>query len=149
MGMSPDAMVFYGIAYTDEDELPEDISDKAYEYEQAEEDKACPQPYPEYDRKRADPNVDPEYAKVWEKWRSVLDKGKRGRCEFRDRGHCDYSMPFVYVTASFLKVEWTEVAEVDTGEDGGGKWNEQLKDYCKVLGLPFRQPKWLLAAYYG
>lgn len=148
--MIPEGILFYGIAYKREDlGDEEDWYDKVEEYFDRCRDRDCPEPYPEYDKKQDDPKVNPEYARKWSKWRKDIKKWEPGQVNMGFRGSGDYSEPYLYVIGSRTRVEWDEVEEVSTKNLGAADWDEKLKEYCKAAGLPFRKPKWLLAAYYG
>lgn len=149
MGRDPRAMLFYGIAYNEDDELPEDISDKEWEFTHAARQAAVPQPSAEWDHERA--AKDSEYDKEWDDWRTRCDEWEKEQCDLRIRGSCGDPQSIVYVNESYKSVEWDETLEVSTDrpEQEWQKWDEKLKAYCDALGLPWRKPAWLLASYYG
>jgi len=147
MGMTASARIFYGIAFTDDDELPDDLGDRAYGHEREERNRAVPLPG-EFDLERE--RADPEFAAVWDRWREQRREFEKGQAQLGHRGY-EFSHYHVAIKGSELSVSWTETAEVNVLHlmKADEEWNEKLRAYCAALGLPWREPKWLLAASYG
>ena len=66
--------------------------------------------------------------------------------------HCsgDYPVYFVCIAESHLSANRGCPTEVPDGHTVPvDAWNDELKVFCEVMNIKWREPKWLLASYWG
>jgi len=100
---------------------------------------------------------EPDFEKDEESWSAWLKLKQAALdtcpCVLHDWG--EESGPIlVCVKVSQIKGDWEGLKRLNLEEmsalahDHQGAWNEQLKAFCEVMGLPFKEPHWFLTAYY-
>jgi hypothetical protein len=138
MGTTPEGKVFYGFALVDEDGEPlGDIVPSNWEETYIKEQGGLPRP--EENNYRS-----PE----WDEWRAKRH-AMIAACPVDTEliGYDDYLATCVVIRESFAKAEWGEVVPLKTLETKA-EWEQQLRDWCNMLGVPYRQPGWYVASLY-
>lgn len=152
MGSSANARLSYGIAY-DLEEIPEaageawDVQDRADRVRAELQAAAVPRPALDFDHARA--RADPEYARPWDAWQAARDAWAAANVDTMSRGYSENAEgPVLYIGGSRKSAEWGEVVPV-TDLAVGPDWDDKLREFVTRLGLPWKQPGWVLTAYYG
>jgi hypothetical protein len=140
MGVSSDAILFYGFSAEDEGTW-EELEDTDWEEEFAR-------------RKGINPPAVAYSDATQAEWREYWDKSRKARadepCEI-DR-HCSDGHPIPYVCIRGTHVTANrgspqavtpEFLTVDP------RWNDQLKSFCDLMGIPWEEPKWYIASWMG
>lgn len=81
----------------------------------------------------------------WDAWR---EKGKTVPGVVRLYGYGDEIKHFVAVKESFFDSEWGEMIKLPDGLAVKDHWRATLKEFCDVLGIPWREPAWHLTSLY-
>jgi len=140
MGVSTNAILFYGIAYDDDVEMPweDEIMDPEDFYARA---RGAKIPTVEYEMdKRA-------HERFWDERRKLMRASgvEIGR-------HCSDRYPMLYLATR--ETEITAYRGFPKTVDPKGlvppkDADKKLKDFCETMGLPYRQPEWTLVSYWG
>ena len=74
-------------------------------------------------------------------------------CMFGSHGYSDDSGLFLGIIDSHLRSDWDSIAEIDPlhfaqNSETLAKWNQKLKQFCELMGIPFQKPKWLMMCSY-
>lgn len=124
MGVSTNAILFFGFTFSGEDEILGEATEEQKEALQAklnEEDDYF------YDICKNNPNVGVDY-----------------HC------HSEFPMHYVYHKAFHLVAHRGYEEVVDLGRmTGMVAMQAQLKAFCEEHGIPWQQPRWTLASYWG
>lgn len=96
------------------------------------------------------------YEKLEPKWRKKLDKSYEDQrkvdndCPIELITHCsgEYPMDIVAVKGTTTKAWGGEPKEI-SGFEVDPKKLEAAAEFCRQHGIPFENPKWLLASYWG
>jgi hypothetical protein len=149
MGQSTDAILFYGIDYGEDLDLDTLIAESGLKME----DPAFKDLYalkvgivaPKVEWSE-NPEVKTAYISYWNQKREASEKAK---CELSS--HCSDECPmyFVYVKTAYQRAHRGYPVEIETLMVVKPEWREELKEYCELTGLPFKEPKWHLASYWG
>jgi hypothetical protein len=144
MGVSTDAILFYGYSWTEETDLPWTIGRDPVDNEEEDWEKrlaaalGCPRP-------PADADAATRTA-YWDKQRKLVTAAA---CEVGR--HCSNScpMPYVAVTASCLAA-WRGRPKTILSLEIDPAWNDQLKEFCRLLGISIegKQPSWQLVSFW-
>lgn len=137
MGMDATAILFWGIVFTDDDEIPRDFADDVYEALDADQKRDVPEP-----------SGDDYKSGEWAAWRERRDAWERGQCDLGRCGSCDDASYFARPNAAEIKVDWGDATEIKSLEVDP-TWEPKLRTFCERFGLPWREPRWWLVAYYG
>jgi hypothetical protein len=135
MGVSTDAILFYGLCWDDEVELGE-----ASDFETNHFDIDASDNWEEVYRLRTHRTLDykdPNYE--WsDKWPVAISH------------HCsgDYPMPYVAVQASEVRA-WRGSPKEVTSLRVPQIWDQQLREFCSIMKIEWQQPKWWLVSYWG
>lgn len=159
MGVSTDAILFYGHCWGEERSLPWDEHEPDDEDDGWEERyarlKGLAKPTAEYPSRRVrnESEYTPEERAViaeWSAWFSAKNKvAKESTCVVDE--HCSDScpMPFVAITASVIRANRGYPREVESLSEEP-EWDAQLKEFCALMGIePPGEPKWWLVSYWG
>lgn len=76
------------------------------------------------------------------------DPNKKDDCQINYHCHADHAIPFVTVTESFT-MAWRGDPKVIENLEVKPDWEEKLKLFCKIMGIKWQEPKWILASYWG
>jgi hypothetical protein len=127
--VDPTAMLFYGIAYDDDDELPADYDNIHLADSLARQEVAAPQP----------PNSghDGITGPAWDAWRVTLTAWVPAQVNLRYRGTYKINAPFLCINESLRSVDWLEVAEI-ANLDVGPAWDADLLACCSRPAMPDR-----------
>ncbi len=150
MGQSTDAYLFYGFEFHDaesgDDGMWYDDADTVlggendWEHEYAIR-KGAPKPAVPYEQdKEAHQNFGTASRKATEASGCTIDS------------HCsgDYPVYFVCIRESYLSAWRGNPTEVPEGHTiPPVEWADLLHDFCVTMGIEWRDPKWLLASYWG
>lgn len=89
----------------------------------------------------------------------VLNKGKVSYEEYSELDkkepceigmHCSYDYPMYYVGIKESELRaWRGYPKKIESFDINKKWNQQIKDFCKIMGIEYQEPDWYLASMYG
>lgn len=148
MGVSTDGILFYGIAYgedLDVSELAEHhgiaYEDFDFDFETLYADKmGVKSPTGDYD-------LDPEVFKKY--WADKREINKKSGCEIGTYCSGDYPMYYLAIKDGHYSVSRGSETEIPDGLTAKPEWKQQLELYCAFMGLPFKEPKWLLVSYWG
>jgi hypothetical protein len=138
MGVSTDAILFWGITFEEGADYLDDIDDRAEEAEEEDEAREVPRPEDRGDIRS------PE----WEEWRGRFWAWKKEQPTVGRHCSGDYPMYYVTVGGSERRASRGSAVEVTSLEVEPG-WGPKLKAYCERLGLPWSEPKWWLVSYWG
>ena len=139
MGVSTDAILFFGFSAEDEEAWSEVFGEKEWEDKLAEKKGLLP-PAEAFSEKTRD-----AHREYWTKKEELV------RAQGCDVGyHCsgDYPIPYVAIQESVVTAYRGSVKEVMTLEVKPG-WRDQLKEFCTLLDIPWQEPKWYLVSYWG
>lgn len=138
MGISSDAMLFYGFSADDEGDW-DSLADKDWEELYAEKKGITP-PTVEYS----------EATRV--EWRAYQAKVREARanepCEIACHCSDGCSIPYVYIKDTHVTASRGDPQEVKTLETDPA-WRDQLKAFCDLMGIPWQEPKWYIASWMG
>ena len=153
MGVSTDAILFYGIAY-DDNENTFDLEIENGEWEDLLLSKVG----------MADDsglfNKEGDYAMPEGKERKAAEKKRDDWHEKKTKYldslgvevgiHCsiDYPMYRVVVCESEIRVPRGYIEHV-TALDVGEDWDDKIKYFCKLLGVKYKKPQWNLVSFWG
>jgi hypothetical protein len=92
----------------------------------------------------------PEDFDQWhdEKYSDLELLEERFGCSLETHQHSDYPVYIFTPTASLSKA-WRGSPKEITSLTVDPKWADQLRAFCEALGVTYREPKWLLASYWG
>lgn len=153
MGQSTDGILFYGIAYGEELDMDEISKFHGHDpdvgfdgdFETLYADKmGVVSPTEEYSRD--DKAVQDKYVAYWNAKREI---NKQGGCEVGTYCSSDYPMYYACVKAGHYSVSRGDETEIPNGLHFEPNWNQQLQDFCTLMGLPYKEPKWLMVSYWG
>ena len=157
MGVSTDAVIFYGILL-DKDDCECQFNDNEGDYE---EDYAKKKGWVENDGGLYDEKG--EYAldkdspegkkaeKIWDKNRAELSKITED-CDVEIGMHCsgDYPMHYVGIKESETFARRGYPVQIDaTNLSIETDWVDKLKDYCKTMGIKYKKPSWHLVSWWS
>lgn len=135
MGMSTDAILFYGIAYTEEefdtDAIAQlhgiDTDDPDYYFDQ-----------------------DELFIKAsgleGEDYKVTRKAEKESMCEIGQHCSSTYPMRYVCYSPSHSMAHRGYVKDIQLIQSEA-VWDEKIKSYCDLMKIPYRQPGWHLASY--
>ncbi len=151
MGTSTDAIVYWGFEVGEDTIHPLNDNptfERSYEWDDVYAEKKG-LVRPEFVR-RNEPGFE-EYDKADDEYREakVALVDPIG-CTIDHHCHIEHPMHYVAVEASVKCANrgYPEELEDDAlkvGED----WREKLQEFCRVLGIEFKEPKWHLVSYWG
>lgn len=176
MGVSTDAIIFYGYVWDEETSTPWTI-DSGDEDEESDDDSHDDEdwearyaskygltkpekPFPDkgYDLKAGKPitNYTPEEQAIVDEWKAYFDAKRKiveaSPCEVDTHCSGECPMPYVCVKDSYVcnsRGDYTELKpeQFEVEEH----WNDQLKKFCNLMGItmPAGGPKWYLVSYWG
>ena len=141
MGVSSDAMLFYGFSAEDEDSWEEIFDGKDWD-EAIAEKKGLRAPEVDYSASEENKEIHRAY---WAKKVALLADEP---CVFNM--HCSDSCSILYVCIRESEVVASrgEAVEVKTLTVNLA-WDGQLKAFCDLMGIPWQQPRWYLVSYMG
>lgn len=167
MGMSPSAELFYGFCLTEE-ETTEELREEEWctnaLYDDFEPENPRPDGEPgnyfhldyrsdEYKELRAknrqwyDENCEAIQAHDEEK-REHYRKKTFG-CSTGWYGVDGWSPMTVYIDKSMIRADWESSKISDGSLTVWSGWDEQLKQFCELIGIEYQEPGWCLTASYG
>jgi len=119
MGTSTNAYLYYGFDFMDQESGID----------------------PFYDREEFESYEDMPYEIIHR-----LEKETTAKVEIDS--HCSDEYPIFFVYTS-MRMAWRgESAEIDDLTIHPS-WDEEIRKFCEQWGIPFQQPKWRLASYWG
>jgi hypothetical protein len=136
MGVSTDGILFFGIAY-EEDEIDLEAMTEAAGMDTE-----------EFDDGFADLYLFKIGAPV-DDYDARIELSNAAVCEVGTYCSYDYPMYFACVKKGLYRVNRGYAAEIPDGIRAEADWAEQLKAFCALMGLPYRKPKWLLVSLWG
>jgi hypothetical protein len=158
MGVSTDAILFWGYCWKDEgdsiygaeDEPAEDEDSDEWEkrYAAAHGVTEPAEAYPEKDSAPDAARIKKLHEAYWDKKRKLVE---RSGCAVHVHCSYDYAVPYIAVEKSrtVAKRGYPEpIADIDVA-DG---WEEKLRDFCKALGVKppkGQKPRWWLVSLWG
>lgn len=145
MGTSTDAILFWGIAYK-EDELLEDDVDL---YDRWEERYCATQGLPDpgeiSDEEYAKPGVRERHLEYLSKKEALL---RELAVELDTHCSAEYPIPFVAIKEATVVTKRGYISEIGS-LDVDPSWEPKLRAFCEVMGLPWKEPGWRQVAWWG
>lgn len=164
MGVSTDAILFWGYCWTDEDRLPwmtddddesvDNTSDGGQDDPEERYAVACGVPRPtvefpenEHDNSAKAKAARAEYLEFWDKRDNVY---KRAGCKLVYHCSDECTMHGVAITASVLEASRGNPEQVKSLETYP-EWEQKLAAFCDKMGINVKKqkPKWWLVSYWG
>lgn len=148
MSVSTDGILFFGIAY-DEDfdvsRIAEDngMSSRDFDFENLLESKLGIEPPKEEFSKD---QLESVWRPYWARARELKDKYP---CQVGIYRSGDYPLYFVYVKSGYYCVNRGYAKEIPSDITPSPEWADQIRSFCNLMGLPFKQPQWLLVSFWG
>lgn len=149
MGQSTNAILFYGVCWDEEMSLTtlrgvdtdEEDADDEHDWQAAYATaKGCPPPQGEYDSRKYQAYLDARGP--------ILDASP---CEVGT--HCSYecAMPYVFIKKSEQTAHRGYPKEVGTALPVGDDWDDQLRSFCKTMGIDIEGKRigWWLVSLWG
>lgn len=156
MGISSDAILFYGFSYEEEINLGDIVQDEDFE-DQEWDDYYCkkqglikPEWPKDYDS-RAIKALTPEESKNRDEWRTRKQEilSKAG-VAIGFHCHGDYPIPYIYVENSQITAYRGDVKDVSVEQLIIQKdWSDKIDEFCKVMGIEKKPCGWKLVSYMG
>ena len=150
MGNSPHGLVFYGFALVDEDGEP--VNPWANEDDSDDEEGSSV--YVDWQERLAiiKGAVKPGHTSYdAPEWKAFHDKqnGVEGASpvDVVLAGYGECLIDCIVIKESYVRADWGEVLPIKTLE-ALPEWDEQIREWCKTLGIEYRQPGWFVAALY-
>ncbi len=156
MGISSDAILFYGFSYDEEIDLADLIEDEDFQDDEWD-DYYCKKhnliepEWPKDYESRAIKALTPEESaerKVWrEKKEEILSQ-----CGAGIRFHChgDYPIPYIYAKDSRVAAGRGDVVDISVEKLTIQKdWDSKIEKFCKVMGIEKKPCGWKLVSYMG
>ena len=125
MGVSTNAMLYYGFDFYD----PESGLGELPFWSDEEDDISC---------------IDYKYTEKL----SDFEKARIEELGVKISEHCSCDFPIYYVCIQEYLAHRSypkKIAELKTEAE----WDEKIKEACGILGIPYREPAWNLASYWG
>ena len=158
MGVSTDGILYFGFDFYDADDAPEDHwnpGEEDWEERYAEahgcvDDSGLFNEHGEYAFAKDSPEFLAARAKrdkYYDKKRAILNA-----CPCKIDDHCSNEYPIYFVTLKAKSAKAWRGKHVEiTPELLTVTENEvnQLKEFCKDMGIEWQEPKWYLASYWG
>jgi hypothetical protein len=151
MGVSTDAILFYGFCYDDEgddaDWNPRNVD--WFEASEQWEDEHCPQQPP---RPPQGATIDAYNTPEWVEWRKRMEHWRKTGDGVRVGEHCsgDYPMLYVSLTAHTHKAHRGYPEEIKPGMLAVTAEQEAaLKAFCERFGFKYKGPRWWLVSWWG
>lgn len=142
MGVSTNAILFYGIALDEDAELNPKLEDCNGDFEELyAAEKGVKEPDSDYTNETAD-----AYHKYWDEKRRV---NQESGCEVGRHCSSEYPMQFVCVTAGKYVAHRGDVMDIPDQLIARPGWDYVLEEYCKILGIPYSKPSWHLVSFWG
>lgn len=147
MSVSTDGILFWGIAYGDQlnaDAIAEEcgIDKQDFTFEDLYAARmGFPRPNVEYTTESK-----PLFNEYWDQRRELV---KACTCEVEMYCSLEYTMWFACIKTSKYHVYRGYETEIPNGLASQPEWMQELKDFCELMGLEYRDPKWLLVSYWG
>jgi hypothetical protein len=139
MGVSTDAILFYGYVWDEETSAPWTIG-KDGDGEYSDEDDE------DWEKRYARLNgVATDYASR----RQIVEE-----CPVKVDTHChsDAPMPFVCIKSSYICNSRGDMTRLNPEQfEVEEEWDDQLKKFCKLMGIPIpaEGPGWYMVSYWG
>lgn len=157
MGVSTDAILFYGHVFNTEGCVPWETNDDDTEWEaRYAERRGLRKPsesYPErWVKNRSEYNHEEQrivalWTEYWAARRKLLEDCP---CEIRTHCSSDYPMPYVAINSSLQCANRGFPVAADMEHEGSIDWDQQLEDFCDLMGIePEGPPCWWLVSYWG
>lgn len=156
MGVSTDAILFYGFTFTDgepsEDDYPwaEDYYESGWEEYYTERVTGIKRPdidWDSYDTSHPDKWPDRER---YDDWQAIVKKAV-DECPCDIDAHCsdDYPMLYVAIKSSVVRA-WRGYPKEIEADMGVGlrdvAWNKEIHKFCEIMGIEYEIPKWWLVS---
>lgn len=157
MGVSTDAILFYGHVFDTEGCVPwetddEDDNDWEDRYAAA---RGLSQPSEAYPQHWPGPTgYSPEEQRIlslwFDYWAACRKLVEECPCEILTHCSADYPMPYVAIKASRQCANRGGPVEATTENEDSLDWDEQIQDFCTLMGIETEAPpRWWLVSYWG
>ena len=81
----------------------------------------------------------------WKKQKPIIEKSK---VEILAMGSCDYSTYYLIINASLQQADWdADPVNINKLVWNTLFWDDKLKQFCKIVGIEYKKPSWLLGCY--
>lgn len=151
MSVSTDAILFWGIPYGDE-EIDRSIFAAKFNLVGDHDDYEWETIYASAVgiREPDEPWSDEPYArqKFIEFWEQKRWQYRASQCEVGTYSSYQYPMYFACVSASIIIARRGSHSEVES-ISVHPEWRGKLRNFCDILGLPWREPKWTMVSLWG
>lgn len=142
MGMDATAILFWGIAYSEESTSKSglwlsDVDEMIDQARMKDQEDEVPRP------------TVPGYRGLeWDAWRTQVAAWEREQCSLGTHSSHDDHSYYATVNRSETKADWGDPQEI-TSLAVDPTWEPKLRAFCERFDLPWREPKWWLVAYWG
>ena len=150
MGVSTNAIVYYGIEFGDEFPISEETFEE-YEHVDAsdwEELLAVKQGVEHPGEWKDDEETKKKFNDFWEKQRNIVKK-----FGVTIGTHCsdEYPMYYIAVEESHIIANRGFPKELDVYKFSilTSMWDIKIREFCELMGIEYSQPKWMLCSYWG
>ena len=147
MGVSTDAILFWGFFLTEDEEGEDDEMpwlDEEYEWDTFyAKQLGIEEPTVPYNRD------DEEVVEIYHAyWRSNREAAKASGCDIAY--HCSGDYPLYYVTVEESRIRASRgYPEEITDLCAAPEWHDRLQRFCKVMDIPWQEPKWWLVSLWN
>ena len=146
MSQSTNAILFYGIDLGEDFQIPESLmKDGEFAHEEVYAIRMGWKP-PDVEWSK-DPDVRAQYSRWFKEQRHIISAAA---CAVGT--HCSFDYPMYYVYVQSSKHTANRGYPVQLQQDGlvvAASWDNHIKAYCKLMELPCKEPKWMLASFCG
>lgn len=151
--MSTDAsgQVFYGFALIDREAI------EPWENETEDDEEEVESPYTDWENRYIKakgglgydtPPSEDYRGKDWEEYRRRY-KAMMDACpvDVQLAGYDDALITCILIKETFVRAYWADVKPLKTLETKP-EWDQQLREWCELLDVPYLQPGWFVASLY-
>jgi len=141
MGIDISAQIFYGFTYDEYIDLADLVNDTDFKDQEWEVyyalKKGVAKPTEPFEQNKE------AYSKYWDEKRK-LTSASPVAIGFHGSAYDDeYMFPYIHVKDSVSEADLGEAKELNNFETKP-EWNDQIKDFCSVMGIEYKEPKWYL-----
>ena len=161
MGVSTDAILFYGIQYDDGESIISDENNEEYEnrlkddWEDVVTEKlGIVDTSGLFDAKGEYAVSEGEERRKREaKWNEYIDRkhGALEKLKAEIGVHCSYDYPMYYLASKKSMRIANRGNPIELGGDVTAmiEWDAEIKEFCDKFGLKFKKPQWILCSLWG
>lgn len=155
MGVSTDAILFYGYAWDEETNTPWTIGkDDEDEDSSSDDEEDWEERYVRLKAGLIKPDTGDKYDE--KTYRAYLDKKmeivKDCQCEVGSHCHSEAPMPYVCIKSTYICNSRGDMTRLNPEQfEIDPSWDAELKKFCKLMGIapPAEGPGWYMVSYWG